>query len=80
MDNYTHEQLDLSIHMGHLVKEQVMTEQKIRDQVDLMRDAEMSWAKIGVALGTSAQSAWERYSGHQRDSEITIRTEILPGL
>ena len=30
--------------------------------VDLLRSREVSWAQIGVALGISRQSAWERFS------------------
>jgi hypothetical protein len=30
--------------------------------VELLRSREVSWAKIGVALGISRQSAWERFT------------------
>src|SRR5262245_24464148 len=30
--------------------------------VDVLRSREVSWADIGTALGTSRQSAWERFS------------------
>ena len=30
--------------------------------VDLLRSREVSWAKIGAALGISRQSAWERFT------------------
>ena len=30
--------------------------------VDLLRSREVSWARIGAALGISRQSAWERFS------------------
>jgi hypothetical protein len=36
-----------------------------------------SWRMIGVALGTTTQAAWERFSGHERDSEIPAQ-ETLP--
>lgn len=30
--------------------------------VDLLRQREVSWARIGAALGVSRQAAWERFS------------------
>jgi hypothetical protein len=30
--------------------------------VDLLRSRDVSWARIGAALGISRQSAWERFS------------------
>lgn len=31
-------------------------------QIDALRKREVSWAKIGEALGISRQAAWERFS------------------
>ncbi len=44
-----------------------------RDRVDqtvgmvvrMLRDRGVTWARIGEALGTTRQSAWERYSGEE---------------
>jgi ClpX C4-type zinc finger len=35
---------------------------QLQSVVDLLRSREVSWAKIGAALGISRQSAWERFS------------------
>jgi hypothetical protein len=35
----------------------------LREQVQRARDAGCSWSEVGQALGTSKQSAWERFSG-----------------
>jgi hypothetical protein len=34
----------------------------LRDRVHELRDRGVSWARIGAALGTTRQSAWERFS------------------
>ena len=34
----------------------------LRDRVHELRDRGISWARIGVALGMTRQSAWERFS------------------
>lgn len=33
----------------------------LRQQIDELRKREISWAKIGEALGVSRQAAWERF-------------------
>ncbi|MEV4833496.1 ClpX C4-type zinc finger protein [Nonomuraea sp. NPDC049486] len=33
--------------------------------VDRLRDRGVSWARIGAAMGTARQSAWERFSGEK---------------
>jgi ATP-dependent Clp protease ATP-binding subunit ClpX len=33
----------------------------LRGLVDLLREREISWARIGEALGVSRQAAWERF-------------------
>jgi len=46
---------------------------KTRDRVDsgvgtivrVLRQREVTWARIGQALGITRQSAWERYSGEE---------------
>jgi|SRR5579872_2613847 ATP-dependent Clp protease ATP-binding subunit ClpX len=35
---------------------------QLQTMVELLRSREVSWAKIGSALGMSRQSAWERFS------------------
>jgi ClpX C4-type zinc finger len=34
----------------------------LQRQVDLLRGREVSWARIGAALGITRQAAWERFS------------------
>ncbi|MCZ6462793.1 MAG: hypothetical protein O7A09_00525 [Proteobacteria bacterium] len=34
----------------------------LQDHVDLLRSREVSWARIGGALGISRQGAWERFA------------------
>ena len=34
----------------------------LQSMVDVLRSREVSWAAIGKALGTSRQSAWERFT------------------
>jgi ATP-dependent Clp protease ATP-binding subunit ClpX len=34
----------------------------LQAQIDHLRGREVSWARIGDALGTSRQAAWERFS------------------
>ncbi|GAA0400666.1 hypothetical protein Acor_39400 [Acrocarpospora corrugata] len=33
--------------------------------VERLRDRGVTWARIGAALGTSRQSAWEKFSGEE---------------
>ena len=35
---------------------------QLQRMIELLRSREVSWAKIGSALGMSRQSAWERFS------------------
>jgi ATP-dependent Clp protease ATP-binding subunit ClpX len=37
----------------------------VQGVVDVLRRREVSWASIGVALGMTRQSAWERFSGEE---------------
>lgn len=70
MDDYTAYQTRLTLDMRQLYRDRQDLEEKILMQVWLMRDEGMSWAKIGLAMSMTAQSAWERFSGRERDSEI----------
>jgi hypothetical protein len=35
----------------------------LHEQVGILREREVSWERIGKALGVSRQAAWERFSG-----------------
>lgn len=37
------------------------TREVLQQQIDILRKREVSWQKIGDALGISRQSAWERF-------------------
>ena len=37
----------------------------LKATVDILRDRGLSWMKIGEALGTSRQAAWERFAGDE---------------
>lgn len=53
-----------------------------RRQVAFSRSHGASWALVGSALGVTPQAAWERFSGHERDSEIPasyVDAEQIPG-
>ena len=34
----------------------------VQEQVDVLREREISWSRIGDALGISRQAAWERFA------------------
>ncbi len=40
-------------------------EETVREQVGVLRERGVTWARIGEALGVSRQAAWERYSGEE---------------
>lgn len=49
------------------------------DWVAKAREEGCSWRMIGVALGTTTQAAWDRFSGHQRDSEVPTQAQLPLG-
>lgn len=63
--------------IGSLTDRRRKLENEVAELVPLARAQGASWRLIGVALGTTTQAAWDRFSGHQRDSEIPS-TEPLP--
>ncbi|MFD3404876.1 ClpX C4-type zinc finger protein [Kribbella sp. NPDC058693] len=40
-------------------------EAAVQDRVLRLRSRSVTWARIGEALGTTRQSAWERFSGEE---------------
>lgn len=64
--------------LGRLTYAREEIENTMEEEVENAREHGASWRMIGVALGTSGQAAWQRYSGHERDSEIQVE-ETLPG-
>lgn len=63
-------------YIGGLVDQQKLREKHIEEWVEQARIEGASWRMIGVALGTSTQAAWTKYSGHQRDSEIEGQDQL----
>ncbi len=39
------------------------SEDQLQRAVDLLRKNQVAWSRIGEAIGTSRQAAWERFSG-----------------
>lgn len=39
------------------------SEEQLQRAIDLLRKNQVAWSRIGEALGTSRQAAWERFSG-----------------
>ena len=39
------------------------SEEQLRRAVNLLRKNRVAWSRIGEAIGTSRQAAWERFSG-----------------
>jgi ATP-dependent Clp protease ATP-binding subunit ClpX len=39
------------------------SEQQLQRAVNLLRKNQVPWSRIGEAIGTSRQAAWERFSG-----------------
>lgn len=74
---YTHSQIDVTVRLGALTRASQTLVQEMRDTVDEARGEGMSWAKIGLALGVSTQAAWDRFSGHQRDSEVPLQEQLI---
>lgn len=64
------------VYIGELTSERDSVNAQLREHVAYARQQGASWRMIGVALGVTAQSAWERYSGHERDSEIPRQLEL----
>jgi ClpX C4-type zinc finger protein len=39
------------------------SEEQLQRAINLLRKNEVAWSRIGEAIGTSRQAAWERFSG-----------------
>lgn len=61
MTKYTQEDINLVTRLHRLRNDRDELEDAIQLMVKKCRTAGMSWVRIGSALGTSAQAAWERY-------------------
>lgn len=52
-------------HIPRVARVADQVETNLRDWVQELRARKVTWARIGEALGTSRQSAWERFSGEE---------------
>jgi ATP-dependent Clp protease ATP-binding subunit ClpX len=50
-------------HLPGIASVATQVEDNLRVWVQRLRDRQVSWARIGDALGMARQSAWERFSG-----------------
>jgi hypothetical protein len=58
------ESLNDEVLLTHLDRSQAAFEASravLQQQIDILRKREVSWQKIGEALGVSRQAAWERF-------------------
>lgn len=76
-DRLSADAIQTLVYIGELVTEQDALGHQIREHVSYARQQGASWRMIGVSLGTSAQSAWERYSGRERDSEVPMQEALM---
>ena len=56
---------ELLADMARLDASRGQVEVAVRDRVHRLRERSVTWSRIGEALGTTRQSAWERYSGEE---------------
>lgn len=62
MKPYDDESISQSILMGKMVERARLAHDAVEHEVWKARQIGMSWAQVGMALGTSAQAAWEKYA------------------
>lgn len=60
-DRWSEDDVYHGVEIGRWVEKRRLANDAIESEVAGARRQNMSWAKIGVALGVTAQSAWERY-------------------
>jgi ClpX C4-type zinc finger len=49
-------------HLPRVAKVAVQVEDNLHAWVDVLRARDVTWARIGAALGMTRQSAWERFA------------------
>jgi hypothetical protein len=52
-------------HIPRIAAVEAQVEQNLREWVGELRDREVTWERIGTALGITRQSAWERFSAER---------------
>ena len=52
-------------HIPRVAAVSAQVEANLRSWVQELRRREVTWSRIGAALGISRQSAWERFSGEE---------------
>lgn len=56
---------DMLTHIPRVAAVANQVEANLRSWVQELRRREVTWSRIGTALGISRQSAWERFSGEE---------------
>jgi ATP-dependent Clp protease ATP-binding subunit ClpX len=56
---------ELLAQLPRIASVQTGVEAGLQERVNLLRGRKVTWARIGSALGTTRQSAWERFSGEE---------------
>lgn len=84
MSEYTDDEVHRSCEIGRWVEKRRVANDAIESEVKAAHSEGMSWAKIGLAVGTSGQAAWERYgmSDEARQQLVRLRETRFsqPGL
>ena len=52
-------------YLANVAKVTTDIDSHLKATVDVLRERGLSWMKIGEALGTSRQAAWERFAGDE---------------
>lgn len=76
-DKTTEDIIRSLVYIGELTKQIEDLNEQLREHVSYARQQGATWRQLGVGLGVSYQGAWERYSGHERDSEIPQQDALL---
>lgn len=61
MTNYTEDEVHRTCEIQRWVDKRRQADDAIEGEITAARNENMSWARIGAALGTSGQAAWQRY-------------------
>lgn len=75
MTTYTEEMAEASVQIQRALKEVQLAEHHLSWCVADSRAANLSWQRIGIALGISAQAAWTKYGlSYEQKMELSLQT------
>lgn len=75
MSRYTEEMIEVAMQLERCRKEVELAEHQLAWQVADARAANLSWQRIGIALGISAQAAWTKYGlSYEQKMELSLQT------